>query len=503
MQKLDREFVGQLQGSDSIEIGSGLCGSVTVLQFGEGNFLRAFVDWMFDKLNAETDFKGDTVIVQPIEQGRAKELKDAECVYTVLLRGKQGGQIVDNKRIITTVADAISCYDDFEYLCELAVSKDLRFIVSNTTEAGIVYNHEEYTPDSPQKTFPAKLTALLKKRFDSIGDAPGSGLIFLPVELIENNGSTLKSCISKYAADWGFSREFTDWLEDECIFCDTLVDRIVTGYPSDQIDRIQTEPGYKDDNLVAAEIFHLWVIKSNKDIRKELPFEDAGLNVIWTDDLAPYRNCKVRFLNGAHTSSVLAAFHCGLDLVRQMIEDDTMKHYLDRIIFNEISPAVDLSQDEKAKFANAVIERFSNPFVDHRLLDISLNSVSKWAVRVMPTLLDRTAAYGRPPRLLAFSLAALLRFYRGSFKNGRCVGTREESGQEYEIRDDEYVLGFFADQWAKNKIETIVIESLQNEKLWSKKLDTVEGLTEMVTADLKLIDTAGMKAAILNALKEA
>ena len=372
-----------------------------VIQFGEGGFLRGFVDWMLQKVNESSDFNGNVVVVQPIEMGMCDMLSAQNCVYTHVIRGVEG--------VDTTVVDVISrCvkpYEDFNAYLALAENPDFRFVVSNTTESGIVFSDEDKITDAPPKTFPAKVTLLLKKRFDlGLG-----GFIFLPCELIDRNGDNLKKCILKYAELWNLGAEFCEWVEKENVFTNTLVDRINTGFPRGE----DLGLGYEDSMLNTSEFFHLWVIETEHDLEAELPFASAGLNVIVTrDKLEMYRTRKVRILNGAHTSLVPYAMLEGFDTVKSCIDDERMCAHLRRCVFDEICPTLDLPHDELLAYANSVVERFGNPYIKHYLSAISLNSVSKFKVRVLPSILEYIKRYNKMPETLLFALAKLIEFYK-------------------------------------------------------------------------------------------
>lgn len=372
-----------------------------VIQFGEGGFLRGFVDWMLQKINDSSDFNGNVVVVQPIEQGMCDMLSAQNCVYTHVIRGVEG---VD-KTLVDVISRCVKPYDDFESYLALAENPDFRFVVSNTTESGIVFSSEDKLTDTPPKTFPAKLTLLLKRRFE-LGLR---GFIFLPCELIDRNGDNLKRCVLQYADLWELGDDFKSWVENDNVFTNTLVDRINTGYPRGE----ELDLGYEDNMLNTSEYFHLWVIETEHDLDAELPFSSAGLNVIITKDkLEMYRTRKVRILNGAHTSLVPYAMLEGFDTVKSCIDDERMCNHLRRCVFDEIIPTLDLPRDELLDYANSVVERFGNPYIKHYLSAISLNSVSKFKVRVLPSILEYIKRFDKLPQTLIFSLAKLIEFYR-------------------------------------------------------------------------------------------
>ena len=383
------------------------------LQFGEGNFLRGFVDWMIDRLNKEADFDGGVVVVQPLAQGLIPMINEQDCLYTLYLRGLQDGQKVEETRVVDCITRGINPFENTDEFFECASNPELRYIISNTTEAGIEYKPNQNPDDFAGLTFPGRLTLFMKRRFDN--KLPG--FLLLPCELIDKNGDELKACVLKYAKDFGYGDDFIKWVEEENYFTNTLVDRIVTGYPRDTASEMEKEYGYLDNIIDTAEIFHLWVIQGDKKYAEELPFDKIGLNVLWTDDVTPYKKRKVRILNGAHTMMVLAAHLAGLETVKEAMDDELVFNFMKTGVFDEIIPTLDLPKDELIQFANDVIERFQNPFIKHYLLSIALNSVSKYQVRVLPSVLEYIKENNKEPKCLVFSLAALIAFYRTDAAN--------------------------------------------------------------------------------------
>ena len=408
-----------------------------VIQFGEGGFLRGFVDWILQILNEETEFEASAVVVQPIAQGMCDALEKQNCIYTHVMRGLKDGKLCVDKKLIDVISRTVKPYDDYDAYLKLAENPDFRFIVSNTTESGIVYTDEDNLADAPHKTFPAKLTALLWKRFK----LALNGFIFLPCELIDKNGENLKKCILKYADKWELGADFKAWIENENIFCNTLVDRIVTGYPRDE----KIDLGYEDNMVNTSELFHLWVIEGPKSILEEIPFDKTNLNIIVTDNLEMYRTRKVRILNGAHTSMIPYAMLEGIETVKDCMENEKMSAFVNKCVFDEIIPTLDLPKDELIDYANNVFERFNNPFIKHLCASISLNSVSKFKVRVLPSLLEYIKRTGEKPQNLIFSLAQLIEFY----KNGTPT-------------DDEEIIDFI-----KN---SSLEEILKNKSFWDTDL---------------------------------
>ena len=408
-----------------------------IIQFGEGGFLRGFADWMVQYANEKAGFDGKVVVVQPIEKGMCDMLTEQGCVYTHLCRGAEG---LDVKRI-DVISRCVKPYEDFDGYIALASNPDFRFIISNTTEAGIEFIDTDKLTDRPAKAFPGKLTQLLKARYD-LG-LPG--FVFLPCELIDKNGANLKKCVLKYADLWELGEGFKNWIEKDNIFCNTLVDRINTGYPKDE----QIDVGFDDKMINTSEYFHLWVIEGYADLFEELPFDKCGLNVIVTDNLEMYRTRKVRILNGAHTSLVPYALLSGLDTVKSCIDDETMLAHIRKCVFEEIIPTLDLPREELVEYAENVITRFSNPYIKHMLISIALNSVSKFKVRVLPSILEYIKRYDKMPETLLFSFAKLIDFYTTDMTN-----------------DDPDVTAFMK--------SATVGEILANEKLWGQDLSFLE-----------------------------
>lgn len=467
---------------------------VKVLQFGEGNFLRAFVDYMIDIANEQGKFDGDIVLVKPIEFGSLDRFWEQESQYTVQLRGIVDGEPKKISRVVTSVTDVVDAYEEYDRYAAFAKLDSLRFIVSNTTEAGIVYDDTDRLELNPPKTYPGKLTKFLYERYQHFQGDVTKGLVMLPVELIDDNGIHLKDCVQKLAALWQLEEGFAAWLEEACVFTSTLVDRIVTGYPKDEAAQLCEEFGYQDNLIVTGEPFALWVIESAKDISGEFPLPDAGLPVIFTDNQKPYKQRKVRILNGAHTSFVLASYLCGNDIVLESMQDELILHFMKQTIFDEVIPTLTLPKEELEEFAQAVITRFHNPYVKHALLAISLNSVSKWRARCMPSFLGYLEQFGKLPKHLTFSLAALLAFYTGSeIRDKALIGHRD--GAEYQILDDAAVLAFFA-QHSQDDTEAYVHAALANTDFWGQDLSALDGVEQAVAADLKEIRTLGMRQAM-------
>lgn len=438
-----------------------------VLQFGEGNFLRAFVDWIIDKLNEETDFNGGIQVVQPIKEGMIDMLNDQDGLYHVWLNGLSNGKEVDEKRLITSIIGGINPYEDFNTYLKVGESEDLRFVFSNTTESGIVFEASDTSVEKLPSGFPGKLTALLYHRYKHFNGDTHKGLIIIPCELIDQNGANLKSIILKYAQHFKLPQAFSDWINESNYFCNTLVDRIVPGYPRESITEVQESLQLEDKLVVKAEPFYLWVIEGEDKVKQEFPTEQLGLQVKFVKDQSPYRTRKVRILNGAHTSIVHRAYLEGLRTVEEVTLDTHMNPFLENIIFKEIIPTLELPESELNEFANAVIERFKNPFIRHELMSITLNSISKFKVRVLPSILAYKQKFDKWPSHLLQSFAALFVFYKGEWK-----------GEKINVNDSPEILDTFKTAWEGAEFDLAGI--LSNASLWDQDLTKQPGLAEQI-----------------------
>lgn len=422
----------------------------TVIQFGEGNFLRGFFDYFLHVMNKKELYDGKAVVIQPRAGGKCELLNRQDCKYNLYLRGIEKGKIKEEHNLIESVSRAVDPYKDYEEYMSLADNPDFRFVVSNTTEAGIAFDESCKSDDKPAKSFPGKLTQLLYRRYKN----GMKGFVFLPCELIDNNADELKKCILKYAEHWGLESDFTEWINNENTFSNTLVDRIVTGYPDDG-----TEKKHPDDRFLdTGEIFHLWVIEG--DFEDELPLKKAGFNVVWTDDAKPYKKIKVRILNGAHTSLVAGALLSGIETVGEAMTDETALSFLKKAMNEEILPTIG-ENEESVSFADSVFDRFRNPFIHHKWSAISLNSVSKFSVRVLPTLLEYKEKNGAYPKCLTMALAYLIYFYKN--------GTPQDSPEIIETMK-------------KDSIADI----LKNKNLWQSDLSELTDTTEKYFEQIKV-----------------
>ena len=465
-----------------------------VLQFGEGNFLRAFVDWQIDKMNKEADFNGSVVVVQPIEFGLVDKLNEQDGLYTLYLQGMNEGVAVEEHSVINSISRGINPYTQHDEYLKLAENPELRFVFSNTTEAGIVFDENDRLEDKPQKSFPGKFTALLYHRFKTFNGQLDKGFIVIPCELIDRNGDKLKEAILKFAKLWNLEEGFITWINEANTFCSTLVDRIVPGYPRDSIKEITEKLGYVDNLVNVGEHFHLFIIEGPKWIENEFPVSKAGLNIKFVPDMTPYRTRKVRILNGSHTSLVPVAYLYGLNTVAESVEHEVMGKFIKDTIYKEIIPTLDLPEEELKYYAEVVLERFMNPFVNHYLMSISLNSMSKYETRDLPTLLEFVKTKGELPKRLVFSLAALIEFYKG-----------KRGDEIIKLSDDEDILQLYKDAWANYDgteigLREVVTTVLGYKKNWKMNLNEVAGLTDAVYKYLMSIEKLGIKEAIKEVL---
>ena len=401
---------------------------IKVLQYGGGNFLRAFVDYFIDLANEQGLFNGSVAIVESIEHADVSRFEQQDCQYTLQLRGNVKGREYVETRVITAIDQAVTIFYDYDRYMALAREESLRFVVSNTTEAGIVFRDTDTFAEKRHITFPAKLTQFLYERYCYFHGDGNRGLIMLPVELIDDNGIFLKKYVHDYISLWNLEDGFRKWVDEACVFTSTLVDRIVPGFPREEKDAICEKLGYDDELLDTAEPFALWVIESAKDIREELPLdiplkEKEGMDIIFTDNQKPYKQRKVRILNGAHTSFSLLSYLMGNDTVKESMDDEQVRSFMNQTLNEEIIPTLTLPRRDLEEFAAAVIHRFNNPFIRHELLSISLNSVSKFRARCLPSLLGYIEKNGSLPHNLCFSLAGLMAFYQGTgMKDNALVG---------------------------------------------------------------------------------
>jgi len=470
-----------------------------VMQFGEGNFLRAFVDDFIDIANEKAGYNGKVVLVQPIAQGLTGLINQQQGLYTLYLRGSEKGRKVDDKRVISAVSRCINPYENWDQVLELARSEDLEIIVSNTTEAGIVHESESAFDQAPPISFPAKLTRVLYERFT----AGKKGVVVLSCELIDNNGKELLKCVNQYIDDWKLPEAFRAWVNGENIFCSTLVDRIVPGRIRDpkEVEALAAQNGYDDPLTDVGEVFGIWVIEGPAELEDRLPFKKAGVPVIVVPDVTPYKKRKVRILNGAHTGFVLGAYLAGFDIVRDCMHDDTVRDFMNRMLYDEVIPTLPLDKEDLKEFAGAVQDRFNNPFVNHELMSISLNSTSKWRARNMPSFLDYVKETGKLPPCLTTSFAAYVAFYSNDVQGLTDKGLvcRRPKGNEYTVSDDRWVLEFY-DAHKADTPEELIHAVMTNTDMWGQNLTQVPGFEAEAVRILKLIREKGAKAAFAECL---
>ena len=481
---------------------------VKVMQFGEGNFLRAFVDYFYDIANEKAGYNGKVKLVQPIGNfpQMADWINEQEGLYTLYLRGSEKGQKVDAKRVISCVSDCVCPYVDgkWDEVLALARSEELETVVSNTTEAGIAYTQGDSAFDQvPPNSFPAKLTRVLYERYKAFNGAADKGLVILSCELIDNNGKELQKCCNNYAKDWNLDAAFIDWMNNANTFCSTLVDRIVPGRIRDpkELAALEEANGYHDTVLDVGEVFGVWVIEGPAGLEDKLPFKKAGVNVMVVPDVTPYKKRKVRILNGAHTGFVLGAYLAGFDIVRDCMHNDTVRGFMNKMLHEEIIPTLPLDKKDLEEFASAVEDRFNNPFVNHELMSISLNSTSKWRARNMPSFLEYVEKNGKLPTCLTMSFAAYIAFYTNDVQELTDKGLvcKRAKGNEYTVSDDRWVLEFY-NEHKNDDIPTLVHAVMTNEKMWGQDLTKVPGFEEATVKNLTNIRENGALAAYKSCL---
>ena len=457
---------------------------IKVLQFGEGNFLRAFADWIIENLNESGIINANVVVVQPLSVGRVAELEKQDGLYTLCLEGIDKGETVSSRRIIDVLGDFINPYEQYDKYLEYAKSEDLEIVISNTTEAGIALDTKDTDFTVCPKSFPGKLLAFLKARYDHFNGDPEKGLAIIPCELIDHNGDELKSVLVKLAEIKDFDSAFIDWLTTANHYTNTLVDRIVPGYPRDNAAQICEETGYSDNNIVKGEIFHLWVLQKEPFIQAKLPADKSGLNVIFADDITPYKQRKVKILNGSHTGMVPIAYLSGIDTVRESVTDPDVGQFVKELVNEEVKPTIDLPKDELDAFAASVIERFMNPFIRHELMSIALNSTTKFKTRLLPSYNDYRAKFGKSPRHILFSFASLVVFFRG-----------KRGDEDIALADSPEYLEFWRKLWENTDCTKIAKDALSNVELWEQDL-AEDGNVELVAGYIESILRNGERAAL-------
>ena len=466
-----------------------------ILQFGEGNFLRAFVDWQIDQLNEKSDLDAGIAIVRPIDADFPPMLNEQDGLYTSVIRGiNEKNEAVEEMRVISSVNQELSVYQAFDQYLDLARDPHIQFIFSNTTEAGIVFNSEDKFEDTPAGTFPAKLTQWLHARFTVFQGASDKGLFIIPCELIDYNGDKLKAIIHQYIELWSLGAGFKAWIDESNTFCSTLVDRIVTGHPHEELATLEEKAGYRDQFMVTAEYFYLFVIQGPKALADALKLEGQNLNIKIVDDIKPYKERKVAILNGAHTAMVPVAYLSGIDTVGEAMNDKVVHQFVDSLLADEVIPALSLEKDDLTEFAQSVINRFKNPYIKHQLTSIALNSMTKWTTRLLPQLLVYAEQNGQAPKLMSLALAAQLLFYRG-----------DRNGVDIPLSDDEHWLEFFTQNWADVQTGSITCEELvarafDKTEHWGCDLNSVPKLAKQVSGYLSQMLIDGVRPVLTEAI---
>jgi len=458
-----------------------------VIQFGEGNFLRAFVDWIIWNMDQKTDFNGSVVVVQPLEGGMIDWLNGQDCLYHVNLQGRENGKPVNTLERIDVISRCVNPYKQNQAFMALADQPEMRFVISNTTEAGIAFDPACKLDDAPAASYPGKLVQLLYRRYQTFQGDPTKGLIIFPCELIFLNGHVLKDCIYKYIELWQLGDGFKRWFETACGVYATLVDRIVPGFPRKEIAQIQEKISYRDNLVVQAENFHLWVIEAPKEVAKEFPADKAGLHVLFVPSEEPYHKRKVTLLNGPHTVLSPVAYLSGVDIVRDACQHEVIGKYIHKVQFDELMQTLDLPMDELEKFANDVLERFDNPFVDHQVTSIMLNSFPKYETRDLPGVKTYLERKGELPKGLVFGLAAIITYYKGG---------KRADGAEIQPKDDPKIMQLLADLWATGDTQKVADGVLACDYIWHEDLNKVAGLNALVKQYLDLIQDKGMLEAV-------
>lgn len=454
-----------------------------IIQFGEGNFLRAFVDWIISNMNEKTDFNSSVVVVQPIEKGMIDALNAQDGLYHVNLQGLSNGEVINSLRMIDVISRALSPYQDFDAFLSLAEQPEMRFVISNTTEAGINFDPSCKLDDAPASSYPGKLTQLLYHRFKHFAGDPAKGLIIFPCELIFLNGHKLKETIYQYIELWNLGEEFKAWFESACGVYATLVDRIVPGFPRKEIEHIKAKLDYDDNMVVQGEAFHLWVIEAPESVAEEFPANKAGLNVLFVPSEEPYHERKVTLLNGPHTVLSPVAFLAGVDIVRDACQHEVIGKFIHRVMFDELMETLNLPKAELQKFAEDVLERFNNPFVDHQVTSIMLNSFPKYATRDLPGLKEYLKRKGSLPEGLVLGLAAIMVYYRGG---------KRADGVEIIPNDAPEIMALLTQLWSEGSVENLVERVLGTTSIWGEDLNSIPLLAERVAYYIDKIQNQGM-----------
>ncbi|MDR2937561.1 MAG: tagaturonate reductase [Prevotellaceae bacterium] len=453
-----------------------------IIQFGEGNFLRAFVDWIVWNMNEKADFNSSVVVVQPIDKGMVDMLNAQDCLYHLNLQGLDKGKTVDSIDMIDVISRGLNPYTQFDEYMKLAENPEMRFVISNTTEAGIAFDANCKLDDKPASSYPGKLVQLLYHRFKTFNGDKSKGLIIFPCELIFHNGKELKKCIEQYIELWQLGAEFKAWFDAACGVYSTLVDRIVPGYPKDTINEILAKVNYEDKLVVKAEIFHFWVIEAPESVAKEFPADKAGLNVLFVPNESPYHERKVTLLNGPHTVLSPVGYLSGLDTVREICEDEVLGKFVRKVMTEELMSTLNLPKDQLEQYAADVMERFRNPFVKHFVTSIMLNSFPKFKTRDLPGLKIYLERKGTLPQGIVLGLAGICTYYKGG----------KRGNDQIVPNDDKQILDLLTNLWASGDVKKVAQGVLASEYIWGEDLNKVAGLTDLLAKDLESIASKGM-----------
>jgi len=460
---------------------------IKIVQFGEGNFLRAFIGYAFQELNKAVSFNAGIAVVQPIDRGLVKMLNEQDGLYTLFMKGVKKGKEIQDIELISNIVKGVDPYSNFDDYLSLAKEESLDFIISNTTEAGIAYVSSDEQEMQPPSSFPAKLTLLLFERFKHFKGDTNKGLTIIPCELINHNSETLKEIILNYISDWKLGDDFKRWLLESNSFHSTLVDRIVPGYPKDEIEEYNNQLDYQDNLIVSAEVFLLWVIEGGDDLKAKLPFSKTSLDVKIVDDMQPYRTRKVRILNGAHTTMVPFSLLYGNVTVKETVDNSFTGSFINAAVFEEIIETLQMDTEELNSFAEEVLDRFRNPFIKHKLADIALNSISKFKVRVLPSILEYVNIHNKVPKHLTYGFACLIRFYKGNWQ-----------GETLPVNDSDEIVKSFKQIWGLDGFYEISKAVLKNTEFWGQDLTEIKGLTNAITIALEEIEVNGIEIGFAN-----
>ena len=463
---------------------------IRILQFGGGNFLRGFVDWIVEVYNKKNNSAWGVLVIKPTEKGDYDQWKEQDGLFHVLTRGIKHGQLLEEQTLVKCISQIIHPYKEWTAFLQSAENVGIKYIISNTTESGIHFSESDRFEDKPPHEFPAKLSLWLYHRFRHFRGASEAACVFIPTELINQNGSALKKTILQFASHWQLEDSFKEWIIEHNIFCNTLVDRIVPGVARESLPEVWNQIGFEDQMVTQGEPYHFWAIEAPPSVRVDFPIDKIGLNIVYTDDLSPFRTIKVRILNGAHTSMVPVGYLYGIETVRAAVCHPILGKYIQKVIFEEIIPGLDMPEAQLHQFAGEVLDRFKNPFILHQLISIALNSTSKFTTRLLPSILSFYQKRGKLPKYLVFSMAAMIHFYRG-----------KRNGEMIPLKDDPSVIAFLQQLWAQcdgtdTGFANLAENVLKWEKNWRQDLTAIEGFQEELQRHLIQIDSFGMEAAV-------